>query len=55
MDIDAYTQRESMLTLRETLIAAEEDRFTGKPGYSVEDVSAAMKAAIREVIDGKRG
>jgi PHD/YefM family antitoxin component YafN of YafNO toxin-antitoxin module len=55
MDIDAYTQRESMLKLRETLVAAEEDRLTGKPGYSAEDVSAAMKAAIREVVDGKRG
>jgi hypothetical protein len=44
-----------MLKLRETLIAAEEDRLNGRPDYTVEEVSAAMKAAIREVVDGKRG
>jgi PHD/YefM family antitoxin component YafN of YafNO toxin-antitoxin module len=55
MDIRAYVERESMLKLRETLIAAEEDRLNGRPDYTVEEVSAAMKAAIREVVDGKRG
>ena len=52
MDIDTFTRRESMLRLREKLIAAEEGRLGGKLGYSVDEVSDMMKAAIREVLDG---
>jgi prevent-host-death family protein len=52
MDIDTFTRRESMLRLREKLIAAEEGRLVGKLGYSVDEVSDMMKAAIREVLDG---
>ena len=54
MDIDTFTRRESMLRLREKLIAAEEGRLVGKLGYSVDEVSDMMKAAIREVLDGER-
>lgn len=54
MDIETYARRESMLRLRETLVAAEEGRLSGKPGYSVDEVSAMMKAAVREVLDGQR-
>jgi len=36
---------------REKLIEAE--RLNGKTGYTVDEVSAMMKAAIQEVIDGK--
>ncbi|GAA0370833.1 type II toxin-antitoxin system Phd/YefM family antitoxin [Bacillus horti] len=54
MDIEAFTKRESMLRLRENLIVAEEGRMNGKPGYSIDDVSSLMKAAVQEVLDGKR-
>jgi len=54
MDIESYARRESMLLLRENLVAAEEDRINGKPGYSVDEVSSMMKESIREVLDGQR-
>ena len=54
MDIEAFTRRESMLRLREKLVAAEESHLNGKTGYTVDEVSAMMKAAIQEVIDGNR-
>ncbi len=54
MDIETYARRESMLRLRENLVSAEEGRLSGKPGYSVDEVSAMMKAVVREVLDGQR-
>ena len=54
MDIETFARRESMLRLRENLVAAEEDRLSGRPGHSIDEVSAMMKAAIREVLDGQR-
>jgi len=54
MDIETYARRESMLKLRENLVAAEEGRLSGRPGYSIDQVSAMMKAAVREVLDGQR-
>ncbi|AET68107.1 prevent-host-death family protein [Desulfosporosinus orientis DSM 765] len=54
MDIKAFARRESMLRLRENLIAAEEDRLSGKKGYSVDEVSKMMKDAVKEVLDGQR-
>ncbi|MGI6606991.1 MAG: prevent-host-death protein [Peptococcia bacterium] len=54
MDIETFARRESMLRLRENLVAAEEGRLNGKPGYSIDEVSAMMKAAVREVLDGQR-
>jgi prevent-host-death family protein len=54
MDIEAFARRESMLRLREDLIAAEESRLNGKSSYSVNEVSDMMKAAVREVFDGQR-
>ena len=54
MDLETFTRRESMLRLRESLISAEENRLNGKNGYSGEEVSKMMKAAVREVLDGRR-
>ncbi|MCO5385652.1 MAG: type II toxin-antitoxin system Phd/YefM family antitoxin [Desulfosporosinus sp.] len=54
MDIETYARRESMLRLRENLVAAEEGRLNGKPGYSIDEVSVMMKSAVREVLDGQR-
>lgn len=54
MDIETFARRESMLRLRESLVAAEKDRLNGKTGYSIDEVSTMMKIAIREVLDGHR-
>ncbi|WP_203247414.1 type II toxin-antitoxin system Phd/YefM family antitoxin [Sporosarcina beigongshangi] len=54
MDITAFAKRESMLKLRENLVAVEEDRLSGRIGYSVDDVTLMMKKAVQEVLDGKR-
>ena len=42
MDIEAFTRREELL-------AVEEARLHGVPDYSVDEVSAMMESAIREV------
>lgn len=54
MGIEAFVRRESMLLLREKLVAAEESRLSGKSGYSVDEAADMIKAAIREVLSGKR-
>ncbi|CAM4355445.1 type II toxin-antitoxin system Phd/YefM family antitoxin [Paenibacillus alkaliterrae] len=54
MDIAAFTRRESMLRLRENLVAAEEERLSGKQGVSIADAASMMEKAVKEVIDGKR-
>ena len=48
MDIEAFTRREKMLKLREELLAVEEDRMRGSKGYSVDEVAAMMRSAIKE-------
>ncbi|MDC3413446.1 type II toxin-antitoxin system Phd/YefM family antitoxin [Aquibacillus sp. 3ASR75-11] len=53
MNIEAFARRESMLRLRENLVAAEEDRLNGKQGNSIDDVASMMKNAIKEVMNGK--
>jgi prevent-host-death family protein len=54
MDIETYAKRESMLRLRENLIAAAESRMNKKHGYSIDEVSKMMKAAVLEVLDGQQ-
>jgi prevent-host-death family protein len=54
MDIAAFARRESMLRLRENLLVAEEGRLQGQSGHSIDEVSAMMRAAVREVLDGQR-
>lgn len=48
MDIETYNRREKMLKLREELLAVEEDRLHGSKGYSVKEVTAMMRDAIKE-------
>ena len=48
MDIETYNRREKMLKLREELLAVEEDRMHGSTGYSVGEVAAMMRSAIKE-------
>jgi PHD/YefM family antitoxin component YafN of YafNO toxin-antitoxin module len=54
MDIGAFTRRESMLKLRENLVAVEEERLSGKQGASIDEVVFLMEKAVREAINGKR-
>ena len=54
MDLETFARRESMLKLREQLVASEEDRLAGNPGFSIEEVAEMMRDAIREGSDGKR-
>lgn len=54
MDIGAFARRESMLRLRENLVAVEEDRLTGRKGFSIDDLDEMMKKSIKEVVDGQR-
>ena len=53
MDISAFHRRESMLQLRETLVAVEECRLAGNTGFSVEGVDELMKKIIGETTGGK--
>ncbi len=46
MDIESFERREKMLTLREKLISAEEDRLAGKTGCTLDELSAILDAAI---------
>lgn len=55
MDIATFSQRESMLRLREQLVAVEEDRLRGKKGFSIGEVDEMMKKVIREAADEQRG
>ncbi|RJX28086.1 MAG: type II toxin-antitoxin system Phd/YefM family antitoxin [Dethiobacter sp.] len=55
MDIATFSQRESMLRLREQLVAVEEDRLTGKKGFSIGEVDEMMKKAIKEAANEQRG
>ncbi len=48
MDIETYNRREKMLKLREELLAVEEDRMRGSKGYTVDEVAAMMRSAIKE-------
>lgn len=54
MDIEAFARRESLLRLGESMVAAEESRLHGNSGYSIDEVSDMMNAAVREVLNGKR-
>jgi PHD/YefM family antitoxin component YafN of YafNO toxin-antitoxin module len=54
MDIDTFSRRESILKLREQLVAVEEDRLNGKKGFSIGDVDEMMKKAIKETANGER-
>jgi len=51
LDIAAFTRRESMLRLRETLVAVEEDRLAGKKGFSIDDFDEMMMKTIMKVTD----
>jgi hypothetical protein len=55
MDIATFSQRESMLRLREQLVAVEEDRLAGKKGFLIGEVDEMMKKAIKDAANEQRG
>jgi len=55
MDLETFARRESMLKLREKLIAAEEERLAGKPGHTIDEVANMVRQVIQEVSHGQRG
>lgn len=54
MDIGAFTRRESMLRLREELLAVEEERNAGLKDFSVDEVTVMMKNAVKEIATGRK-
>jgi len=54
MDIATFSRRESMLRLREQLVAVEEDRLAGKKGFLIDEADGMMKKAIREAAGERR-
>ena len=54
MDIETFARREKMLKLREELLAVEEDRLHGARGYSIDEVTAMMRAAAQEASHAAR-
>jgi hypothetical protein len=53
MDIDAYFRREALLQVWGILLASEEDRLNGKAGFTIDEVTSRMKAAVREMTHEK--
>jgi PHD/YefM family antitoxin component YafN of YafNO toxin-antitoxin module len=51
MDIVTFSRRESMLKLREQLVAVEEDRLTGKKGYSIGELDEMLTKAIGDRVN----
>lgn len=54
MDIATFSRRESMLRLREQLVAVEEDRLMGKKGFLIDEVDEMMKKAIKDSVNELR-
>ncbi len=52
MDIEAFSRREKMLALREELLSVEQARMNGAREYTIDEVTAAMKAAVSEIANG---
>jgi PHD/YefM family antitoxin component YafN of YafNO toxin-antitoxin module len=52
MDIKTFSKRESMLRLREHLVAIEEDRLNGKKGKSIDEVVSMLEKTVNEVTNG---
>ena len=49
MDIETYNRREKMLKLREELLAIEEDRFEGRAGCTLDELSDYLDDVIAGV------
>lgn len=47
MSIEAYEEREKMLTHRAAVLAAEAQRLAGAPTYTQEDLDAEIEALLK--------
>lgn len=54
MDIDSFSRREKLLKIREQLLAAEEDRFAGRGGCTVDELEEYLGGIIDGRQDAKR-
>lgn len=54
MDMDTFARRESMLRLREQLVAVEEERLKGSKGFSIDEIDQMMTQVIRDSINEQR-
>lgn len=48
MDIETYNRREKMLSLREELLAVEEDRIAGRSGCTLDKLDAYFDTVISD-------
>ena len=48
MDIDSFTHREKMLTLREQLLSVEEDRLAGRDGCTIDELEGFLDSVLNE-------
>lgn len=48
MDIDSFTRREKMLSLREQLLNVEEDRAAGRNGCTIEELENYLDHLLNE-------
>ena len=46
MSLDAYSKRESLLKLREELLAVEEERLSGQVGISLNELDEHLEKII---------
>ncbi len=49
MDIESFSRREKLLTLRENLLAVEEDRAMGRAGCAVDELESFLDGILDEV------
>ena len=48
MDIDTFNRREKLLKLREELLAVEEDRLSGRTGWTPDELDSYLDSVIAE-------
>ena len=49
MDIESFSRREKLLTLRENFLAVEEDRAMGRVGCTVDELDRYLDSILDEV------
>ncbi|KLU63376.1 hypothetical protein CEB3_c02460 [Peptococcaceae bacterium CEB3] len=54
MDTDTFVRHEGLLTLREELLAVEEDRLAGRTGTTPDELDSYLESIIDEVEHGKQ-
>ncbi len=52
MDVESFSRREKMLTLREELLAVEEDRLAGRTGCTPDELESYLGSILGEAGHG---